>query len=61
MTSTIFALKRVSISNADSVFVGGDPELVRASQAARFASVEAVDEIIKIDAETKKGKLECPI
>lgn len=54
-------MKRVSISNADSVYVGGDPELVRASQAARFASVEAVDEIIKIDAETKKGKLECPI
>jgi len=35
---------------------GGDPEKVRASQKARFASEEVVDEVIRLDTEFKKGK-----
>lgn len=36
--------------------VGGDPEIVRASQKARFASEELVDEVIRLDALFKKSK-----
>jgi len=35
---------------------GGNPDLVRASQQRRFASVELVDEIIKLDEEWRKAK-----
>ena len=38
-------------------FSGGDPEKVRASQKARFANEQVVDEVIRLDNEFKKGKL----
>jgi hypothetical protein len=39
------------------IFKGGDPELVRQSQAKRFADVTLVDKVIEIDGITRTGKL----
>jgi hypothetical protein len=54
LTLIFSALIKVSVNRANEA--GGDPEKVRASQKARFASEEAVDEVIRLDAEFKKGK-----
>jgi len=35
-------------SSLANIPVGGDPEKVRASQKARFANVEVIDEIIEL-------------
>lgn len=35
---------------------GNDPEIIRESQRRRFASIEVVDEIIKLDEEWRKRK-----
>ena len=43
----------------NALFIGGDPEIVRASQKARFADVKLVDEILELDAIARKGKLLC--
>lgn len=37
----------------------GNPEAVRESQRRRFAPVELVDEIIKLDEEWRKSKCKC--
>jgi len=38
------------------LLTGGDPEKVRASQRKRFADETLVDQIIEMDAITRKGK-----
>ena len=36
---------------------GGDPDIVRKSQAARFDRVEDVDDVIALDLEWRKGEI----
>jgi seryl-tRNA synthetase len=36
---------------------GGNPDIIRESQRRRFAKVELVDEVIKIDKEWRKRNL----
>ena len=40
-------------------YKGGNPQLVRDSQKARYASVELVDEVIAIDEDWRKLTAQC--
>jgi len=43
------------------MFVGGDPEKVKASERARFRDDSIVDQIIEIDNKWRKSMLSCAI
>ena len=43
------------------MFVGGDPEKVKASERARFRDDSIVDQIIEIDNKWRKSMLHCAI
>ena len=64
MTSICSESTAVSIQSTSSLNVysfeltsiGGDPEKVKASQRARFADETVVDQIMALDAQSRKGK-----
>ena len=43
------------------MFIGGDPEKVKASERARFRDDSIVDQIIEIDNKWRKSMLHCAI